>query len=260
MLEAQAISIADRIDSVIPQEGTASVQREIALLPNKNYLAQMNIDHADAAYLELHQGDTSSLRERALYALLAESISAPYFAELRTREQLGYIVLARPYPMDGLPGLILYIQSPSTDPALLQLYSQRFLNRYGQELINMNDSTFNTYKQGLITSLKEPAKNLYQLSSQYWSSIQEGNSHFNTQQRIATEIEKISLDGFRRFYKNRILGDESSSLTIHQIGKSMKDDYIEHAASIGGRYPIENTKDWPEDVVWVSPVFNHITQ
>jgi secreted Zn-dependent insulinase-like peptidase len=260
LIESQAMVMADRIDSVLPQQGTERIQRQIAKLPNRNYLTQIYIDHADAAYLQLHQGKNSSLRERALYALLAETLSAPYFAELRTREQLGYIVLARTYPIDGVPGLILYIQSPSTDPALIQLYSERFLSRYEQELLNMSDSAFNAYKQGLITSLKEPAKNLYELSSQYWNGIQEGNMHFNTQQRIATEIEKISLDGFRRFYENRLLGDEASSITIHQVGKSMQEDYNEHAEGIVGFYPIDQDTGWPDDVIWITPSFNNIVE
>ncbi len=258
MLEAQAKTLADRVDAVIPQQGTQSAYRKIAKIDNKNYIDRMNIDHADSAFLQLHQGLNSSLRERALYALLAEAMSAPYFAELRTKEQLGYIVLARAYPMDGMPGLILYVQSPTTDPALLQLYSDRFLSRYAQAISDMNEPTFEAYKQGLITTLTEPDKNLFELSSRYWSNILENNSHFNTRLRIANEVDKISLDGFRRFYNNRILGDERHSLTIHQIGKGMGDDYSEHEENIIGFYPIDTPKNWPKEIKWITPTFNNL--
>ena len=177
---------------------------------------------------------------------------------MRTKEQLGYIVLARAYPLDELPGLLLYIQSPTTDPAILHLLSNRFLSRYSQAIADMNEPTFDAYKQGLITTLSEPDKNLYELSSRYWRELQTGNSHFNSQVRIANEVRKISLDGFKRFYDNQILADESQSLTIHQIGANMMADYREHEENIIGFYPIEKPKSWPQGITWFAPTFNNL--
>jgi len=258
MLEQQAREMADRIDLVIPQQGTQEAGPSLAKMPQREFLNSVNIDHSDSAFLQLYQGENSSLRERALYSLLAETMSAPYFAELRTREQLGYIVLARPYPMDGMPGLILYIQSPTSDAALLQLYSDRFLSRYSQQLKDMNEEQFLAYKQGIITTLREPEKNLYELSNRYWQDLRDGNKNFNTQARIAHEVEKISLDGFRRFYDNQILGDLTRSLTLHQVGVNMTDKYKEHSESIIGLYPLDTPKDWPDDIEWIKPFFNNI--
>ncbi|MEJ2045005.1 MAG: insulinase family protein [Reinekea sp.] len=257
LTDADAQALAERVDKVLPQQGTEEIHRKVAQLPNKDYLLQMNIDHQDSAFMQLYQGDNSSLRERALYALLADIISAPYFGELRTREQLGYIVTARHYSLEYLPGLLLYIQSPSTDPALLQLYSDRFLSRFEQQLINMNENNFDTYKQGLITNLTAPKTNLYTLSNSYWSDIQVGNSNFNTAQRLATEVERISLDGFRRFYGKRIINNKTRSITIHQIGTNMVDDYNKHKDNIVGYYPLTGTKNWPDDVSWIQPTFNN---
>ncbi|ATX77562.1 insulinase family protein [Reinekea forsetii] len=259
ILADQAKVLAQRIDRIIPQGGTQAAGRAIAKLPARDFLARVNIDHADSAMLELYQGDNSSLRERALYALLAETMSAPYFADLRTREQLGYIVLARAYPIDGLPALLLYVQSPSTDAAMVQLYSNRFLSRFAQQLANMNELSFEAYKRGLMTGLTEPDKNLFALSSRYWQNIQDGNHNFNTRARIAAEVEKISLEGFRRFYDIRILGDATRSLTLHQVGVNMADDYTDHAQNIVGKYPLEQPKAWPDDIEWITPTFNNIS-
>lgn len=257
---AQARALAERIDAVIPQTGEGAEKRQIARLPNRQYLTRMSIDHSDSAFLQYHQGADASLRERALYSLLAETLSAPYFAEMRTKEQLGYIVLARPYPIDGWPGLILYIQSPSTDPALLQRYSDRFLKRFTQDISDMSNARFNAYKNGLANTLTEPDKNLYQLSGRYWRNILDGNPHYNTRSRIADEVSKISLDGFRRFFENKILGDEASSLTLHQIGAQMSEDYDEHIPGIVGYYPVDGSKTWPEDVQWTTPRFNDLPE
>jgi secreted Zn-dependent insulinase-like peptidase len=251
----QALTWANRIDSIIPQQGTRHVNRTVAKVPPRSFLDSITIDHSDSAFLQYYQGDSSALRQRALYSLMADMISAPYFTELRTKEQLGYIVMARPYVIDGLPGMILYVQSPSADPALLQLYSNRFLSQYRQQLQNLTDADFNVYKEGLKGNLLEEDKNLYELSSRYWSDIQVGNQNFNSLQRIAHQVDLISLDGFKRFYENSILADNVSSLSVHQVGKNMKVDYNDHMESIIGLYPLDNPKQWPSDVEWITPTF-----
>jgi secreted Zn-dependent insulinase-like peptidase len=259
LTSAQAAELAERVDAVIPQQGVKTQRRTLAKLPQKNFLDNVTINHSDSAFLEFYQGDNSSLRERALYTLLAETINAPYFAELRTQEQLGYIVMARSYSIDGMPGIIFYIQSPNTDAALLQLYSDRFLSRYSHQLASMNEQQFLQYKEGIMTTLTQPDQNLYELSDRYWSNIVEGNPHFNTRTRLAYEIEKISLDGFRRFFENKINGDQARSLSMHQISNAMKGDYAEHAVNLVGLYPLNEPKEWPDDITWITPAFNNLT-
>lgn len=259
LTDTEALNLAERVDSVIPQLGLEAERRSLAQFPQKTYLDTVSINHSDAAFLQFYQGDNSSLRERALYQLLAEAINAPYFAELRTDEQLGYIVMARNYSIDGLPGIMFYVQSPHTDAALLQLYSDRFLSRYVHQLSNMNEQQFMEFKKGLTTTLTQPDKNLYELSSRYWNNIIEGNQHFNTRNRLANEVEKISLDGFKRFFANEINGDLARSISMHQVSQEMKEDYNEHVVNLVGFYPLNEPKQWPEDISMITPAFNNIS-
>lgn len=258
LYEEDAIAISERIDNVIPQQGGSFSDRQLAMLPEKQFIDQVSIDHSDSAMLHYFQGQDSSLRERALFTLLADILKSPYFTELRTKEQLGYTVLTRTYVLDGLPGMMLYVQSPVVDSALLQLYSNRFLSRFSYELDDMTENTFNDFKQGIITNLTAQDKNLYELSERYWSNIRSGNPHFNTLQRIAHEVERISLDGFRRFYSNQIIGLETRALLLHQIGTGMQSTYQETAENLVGYYPLTEPKDWTEDVTWQTPTFNNL--
>lgn len=258
LLEAQASELAERIDQLIPQQGRGEALREVALLPNRDFLNTLRIDHNDSAYLKMYQANDSSLREHALFALLAEVINAPYYNELRTQEQLGYVVFAQPYTLNNLPGAVFYVQSPTTDPALIQLYSDRFMSRFGQTLANMGDSAFLDYKQGLRSRLREPSRNLYELSDRYWRDITQGSLHFNSRERLADEVMKVSIDGFNRFYRARIIGDDARSLTLHQIGRSKMGDYQTHRRDIVGYEPINEENGWGDQVTWGRPTFNNL--
>jgi len=259
--EAGARQLAQRISAMIPPSvDAAAVETKVAALPDRRYRHEMSIDHNDSALLGYYQGEDSSLRERALYALLGRTMSAPYFAELRTEEQLGYIVFSQNYMTEDLPGLIVYIQSPATDPALLQLFSDRFINRYLQQLRSLDTDEFNRYKAGLINDLTAPDQNLYELSQSYWQAIMDGNPHFNTQRRIASAVESVSLDGFIRFFENQLVRDDAKRLVLHQVGRGMEADYAEHGTDLIGFYSADDIQTLHEASRWITPEFNNVQQ
>src|SRR5690606_2530751 len=71
--------------------------------------------HADRAQILYCQAAASGLSERASWQLLQQQISASFFDQLRTRQQLGYWVVARYHEVAGMPGLFLLVQSPTHD-------------------------------------------------------------------------------------------------------------------------------------------------
>lgn len=257
--EADARELGSRARTMLPPSADApDVRTAVASLPEKRYRHELNIDHTDSALLAYYQGENSSLRERALYRLMAQMINTPYFTELRTELQLGYIVFARNYDVKDLPGLVLYVQSPSTDPALLQLYSDRFLNQFQQRLQSMDQATFQQYKQGLVNELTLPDENLYQLSRRYWQSILDGNPHFNTRIRLAQEVKTISIDGLTRAFETQVLDTEAKRLMLHQVGRNMGADYTEHGSGLIGFYPADAPSVVHEESDWIVPTFNNL--
>lgn len=71
--------------------------------------------HADRAQILYCQAAADGVVDRACWQLLHQHISASFFDQLRTRQQLGYWVVARYHEVAGVPGLILLVQSPSHD-------------------------------------------------------------------------------------------------------------------------------------------------
>lgn len=259
--EEGARQLAQRISAMIPPSAdAATVRPQVAALPSRSYRHEMAIDHNDSALLGYYQGQDSSLRERALFSLLGRTMSAPYFAELRTEEQLGYIVFTQNFMADDLPGLIVYIQSPDTDPALLQLFSDRFMNRYLQQLRGMDSEEFDRYKAGLINDLTTPEQNLYELSQTYWQAIMDGNPNFNTRRRLASAVEAISLDGFTRYFENQMLRDDAKRLVLHQVGRGMEEAYTENGTNLVGFYTADNVQTIQEASRWITPTFNNLPE
>ena len=83
---------------------------------SSNGLYQFPAHHNDAATTVYYQGDNDSISEQAYFALFSQILSQPFYTQLRTEQQLGYIVFASHFPFMDVPGTAFVIQSPNTEP------------------------------------------------------------------------------------------------------------------------------------------------
>ncbi|MEL0169616.1 MAG: insulinase family protein [Pseudomonadaceae bacterium] len=97
-------------------------------------VSEVSSKHTDRAQLLYLPAEDDSLREAACWRLLHHRLADPFFAELRTRQQLGYWVVARLHRRAGRPGLLLLVQSPDRSHRCIESAVDRFLEHSLQEL------------------------------------------------------------------------------------------------------------------------------
>ncbi|MGB0449798.1 MAG: insulinase family protein, partial [Porticoccaceae bacterium] len=179
------------------------VQRVAKLEPagKNNYHAQIPVDHTDAALMLYLQGRNDSLGERAQMLLIAEMLSAPFYTNLRTEKQLGYVVAAFANNHLRVPGLALLVQSSSVDEQALRSEFDQFLTGYTEQVELLNEEDLNRYKSSVLSNLQETPKNLAELNNRFMESVNLGYSNFDFRQRLSGEISRISLDNLKQAYK-----------------------------------------------------------
>lgn len=150
------------------------------------------IDHNDVAVLRYYQGRSVSLRERAIMSLLAEMMHQPYFQQLRTEQQLGYVVAAYGMNYDRVPGVALLVQSPVASEQEVEQATDQFLQAFHQSLFDMDEQTFATHRDALVTQLQEPAQSLSEEVSRFWSGLRAGYPEFDNRERFITEVATLS--------------------------------------------------------------------
>ncbi len=91
------------------------------------------------AIVVYYQSHEVSPRSIALYSLANHLMSATFFHEIRTKQQLGYMVGTGNMPLNRHPGLILYVQSPSAPPSELIRSIDEFLNALYMVLLELNE-------------------------------------------------------------------------------------------------------------------------
>ena len=95
-------------------------------------------------------------------ALFAHLIREPAFNQLRTEEQLGYIVhTSIKTSGDHIKGLLLLIQSDSFNPDHVEERIEIFLDNFRQRLVDMSESDFQTFVDTVVASFLEKVRNAY---------------------------------------------------------------------------------------------------
>ncbi|MCY4130768.1 MAG: insulinase family protein [Gammaproteobacteria bacterium] len=207
-------TIADNMDLEAGERRVPSVHR-LSDLHTRN----LNIEHNDAVYLVSFQGEDNSIAERGVLRLIAQVVSAAYFNDLRTEQQLGYATIAQYSELFTHPSMVFLVQSPVADVPHLQTATNQFVAKRRLELDDMTEEEFDGYKQGLLTSLLEKDKNLGQRSARYRNDLVIQNPSFNTREQLAEVIRETTLDDFRIAYDRLLDLDSPRRLEVFSPGE-----------------------------------------
>jgi len=197
----------------------------IQLKENSLNAHHLNIDNQDAALALYFQGPNKSIAAQAKMQLLGRIISSAFFADLRTRQQLGYNLGAAALPMKDVPGMIFILQSPVISATEIESRVKTFITAFLQDLKNLATEELETYKTGLITHLLEKDKNLQKRSYRNWLEIDRKNYDFDTQERIASAVKTIDKAGLVQAYKSWLI-DNPRQFRSYALGtKFIKEDF-----------------------------------
>jgi insulysin len=133
------------------------------------------------------------LATNAKLAFVSHLVREPAFNQLRTEEQLGYIVHTSVKTSgDHIKGLLFLIQSDSFDPIHVEERIEVFLAGFRQRIVDLSEEAFQTNVNTVVASFLEKNKNLGEESSRYWHVILNETYQFRRMQMIADHVKELS--------------------------------------------------------------------
>lgn len=172
---------------------------------------QSSIEHDDSVVAWYLQGAGQSLRDRAAVALTAQVVSSGFFQQLRTEQQLGYIVSSFAWPQYDVPGLLLLVQSPSHSAEHVYRAMDLFL---ADTLTQITEDQYLRHRQALINDILKPDENLRERAEFYWQSIATREWGFDSDVKLAEAVEAISFDAWQQYYRRLFLEERQSLLAL----------------------------------------------
>lgn len=188
------------------------VRRNLVLPPGSNYIYERqlkdpaNVNHAIEYYLLIGMVPDDALRARLL--LFAQMTDEPAFDQLRTKEQLGYVVWSGARYSATTMGYRVIVQS-DRDAKYLESRIDSFLTKFGQTLEEMDDKEFEGHKQSVINRRLEKVKNLMSETARFWMHVSSEYYDFLQHETDAAVLKELTKSDMISFYKQYI--DPASS-------------------------------------------------
>jgi len=190
----------------------------VHLQPGKQFVRELEVEHNDSAVAIYFQGDDKSYHNRALFYLLAQVLESPFYFEIRTTKQLGYVVFASPLPIMDVPGLAFIVQSPTASASKLIEEVETFTANF--DVTNVSQQEFDAHKQALLTQILQADKRLTGRTNRYWTEIDSKKYEFDSREQLANALRAIKLDEFQSFYSELLLKKPGSRLIVQSNGEN----------------------------------------
>ncbi|MEI8616972.1 hypothetical protein P4S63_04555 [Pseudoalteromonas sp. B193] len=140
-----------------------------------------------------YQAQTDCVAEKVKMMALNHLINQDYFNELRTTQQLGYLVGAGYAPFNTRAGIAFYVQSPKFDAKTLLHRHNSFIKKYLDNIDALDENDWQQQKHGLSTHIAEKDKNLRLRSQRLWLAIGNRDHEFHMQQRLLDALNALTL-------------------------------------------------------------------
>ncbi len=151
------------------------------------------------------ESDETDLKTAALLSLTSQICGQKFFDDLRTKQQLGYIVHSAANIQERRAGLLFLVQSevPAGD---VQERMMAFINKFDETVAAITSEEFQEYVGAVVADLLEKPKNQEEEFQRHWAEIEKRRFDFGRKERLIPVVQDLSKDELVSFVKTRIIG------------------------------------------------------
>ncbi|KAK8509942.1 hypothetical protein V6N13_118488 [Hibiscus sabdariffa] len=212
LLEKEVLDISNifkRNFSAQPMPVTMRHREQVICFPSgANFVRDVSVKNKSEtnSVLELYfqiepEVGEEAVKLKALIDLFDEIVEEPLFNQLRTKEQLGYVVECSSRVTYRVYGFCFCIQSSKYSPVYLQERTDNFINGLEEFLEGLDDESFESYKSGLTAKLLERDPSLLYETNRLWNQIVDNRYMFDMSKREAEELKSIQKVDIVKWYR-----------------------------------------------------------
>ncbi|MBU3917895.1 insulinase family protein, partial [bacterium] len=234
-LEKAFSSPSQKLDPIVEE-------RTLDIPPSTILTRQMQIEDVNSAVQVYYQAGPHNVDQGVMLDMIQQMIEMPFYHQLRTLEQLGYIVWSGYSQMNNVDGFNFIVQSNTKGPVYLQQRIEKFIMDFAQTIKNISEEEFNQYRQILISKRLEKPNNLGEETSRYWGVIESRNYDFQYQDAEVEALKKLKLKELVVIYDRLFNSAEhKKALVVQAVGKN-------HEREKPKGQLIENHKDFKKNM------------
>jgi insulysin len=183
-----------------------------------------NINDKNNIVYSIFQFGKMNFKTNMEIEVLHSIINEDFFNQLRTQEQLGYIVTSNYVYFHNIIFYTFIVQSSEKYPDFIQNRIDNFLNNFNKKIIKMTNNEFNKYVNSVIEIEQMKNINLYE---EFHYNLNE----INTNQYVF-DRKKINIKHLKKIKKNDIINlfnkiiKKQNNINIHLYNKQTNNTTI----------------------------------
>eukprot|EP01100_Stratorugosa_tubuloviscum_P005628 TRINITY_DN250_c0_g1_i1.p1 TRINITY_DN250_c0_g1~~TRINITY_DN250_c0_g1_i1.p1 ORF type:complete len:1068 (-),score=379.42 TRINITY_DN250_c0_g1_i1:64-2979(-) len=226
MVQADIENIATQVENIlffnsIPLPNSLNTQlRVVQLKKGVKYIRQekgWNSEDQNSAIFHNYQIGLENLEDDVKVDVITQLIEEPAYDQLRTKEQLGYIVWSGCSSIHGVQRLYFLIQSSSHNPIALEESIEKFVDNYREILIQMSEEDFRKQVKAVILRKKEKDQNLYKETQRHWAKINKHKYDFAKTEKEIARLETITKEEIINFYDQYLFDRKERTICSVQV-------------------------------------------
>jgi insulysin len=164
-----------------------------------------------------------TLERQAKAQLLAAIIESDFYTEMRTRQQLGYIVWSFQQSMEDRMFLRFIIQSANHDSFELKRRVDAWLQRAGDLLGKLTDEEFERHRASRIVSLEKKGDSVAEVLGKIYYLATEEDGDFEYKKKLVREIKKVTKEEVLEAGRKWLLDSNTPRLVLLMRSKDNKE-------------------------------------
>ncbi|MBK8188439.1 MAG: insulinase family protein [Cellvibrio sp.] len=224
--EAQVREMTNKATAILPGKKmpqSRSVNSYVTPAAGKIVEIKQEVELADSAVLQAWFGNQKSDDEQAQLVVLNALFGNAFFTQLRTNEQLGYVVTSFDFPVDEVPGFGMLVQSSNTDLTGIKARMDKPRSDYLPTLKATDDAIIEQTKQAMIANLLQKPTDIYADTGRYAREFWHAKYQFDGRDRYLASLKKVTKQDLINIYEKLLLNDKAGQYLLQIRGTNFKD-------------------------------------
>ena len=232
------------------EEEVETFESKYVQLPNKKAYFAMKGKNNNNAQITFYRSGDWNIKSQAYSSILSKIMEQPYFTELRTHQQLGYIVTIYSSASNGYSGVVSLIQSESFETKDIYERSDRFVKEFFKQLSQkLEDKEIDSIKSALINEISKDPNTLGERHSRFSIMASAHHGDFDFFNKLIKEIKGVDAAGLKKYVKESWLDNKDlSQFVMLYSGAGSKEE-----VSIEGFEKVPDLKEFKEKQPKIHP-------
>ncbi len=222
-VKALAQNISTSLEAELLSLKKAEAQNRQFVLPpkSKEVAYKLSGNNNNNAMMTSYYLKDWNINDHAHLMVLGKLISPAYFSELRSNQQLGYVVFSFPNLDSGYIGFNGLIQSQNHKASYLKGQSDKFVENFVSDLSGkLTDKDLEPVIAALVNELEKKATVLAQRHSKFKKLALQYNGHFSMEKDLIAAVKNMKASDLKEFMKSSFMQDKVGRLTYYYLGQN----------------------------------------